>query len=139
MRPRKRKQQIDPLEQTIEAALSPGSFISHNTAWSFVEDVQDVANAIGKIVNKEPERAANLYETFIAACHEKAEHAKKCYAKAGLTADWHAVVADVLKRHFRKTGFMAGFEDIVAGAPKHVEPPFLERAKARWPKKSDSR
>ena len=63
------------------------------------------------------------------------EHAKKCYSKAGLDADWQAVVADVRKRHFRKKGFMAGFEDIVAGAPKQVEPFFLERAKARWPRK----
>jgi len=63
------------------------------------------------------------------------EHAKKCYSKAGLDADWQAVVADVRKRHFRKKGFMAGFEDIVSGAPKQVEPSFLERAKARWPRK----
>jgi uncharacterized Zn finger protein len=62
------------------------------------------------------------------------EHAKKCYAKAGLNADWQAVVTDVRERHFRKRGFMAGFEDIVSGAPKHVEPSFLERAKARWPR-----
>jgi len=67
------------------------------------------------------------------------EQAKKCYAKAGLASDWQAVVADMRKRHFRKKGFMAGFEDIVAGAPKYIEPPFLERAKARWPRKSDSR
>jgi hypothetical protein len=64
-------------------------------------------------------------------------HAKKCYAKAGLNGDWQAVVADVRKRHFRKKGFMAGFEAIVSGAPKSVDPPFLERAKARWPRKSD--
>ncbi|RLB15970.1 MAG: hypothetical protein DRG82_10360, partial [Deltaproteobacteria bacterium] len=63
------------------------------------------------------------------------ERAKKCYAKANLDADWQAVVADVRKRHFRKKGFMAGFEDIVTGAPKQVEPSFLERAKARWPRK----
>lgn len=30
---------------------------------------------------------------------------------------------------------MAGFEEIVSGAPKYVEPSFLERAKARWLKK----
>ena len=71
MSPGKRKQ-IDPLEQAIEAALSPGSFISYNASWSFVDDVLGVANDIGKIIKKEPERAANLYETFIAACHEKA-------------------------------------------------------------------
>lgn len=64
------------------------------------------------------------------------ERAKKCYTKANLDTDWQAVVADVRKRHFRKKGFMAGFEDIVTGTPRHVEPPFLERAKARWPRKS---
>ena len=63
------------------------------------------------------------------------ERAKKCYTKANLDADWQAVIADVRKRHFRKKGFMVGFEDIVSGAPKQVEPSFLERAKARWPKK----
>ncbi len=63
------------------------------------------------------------------------EHAKKCYSKAGLDADWQTVVADVRKRHFRKKGFMAGFEDIVTNAPKQLEPSFLERAKARWPRK----
>ena len=52
---------------------------------------------------------------------------------------WLAAVTDVRKRHFRKKGFMAGFEDIVSGAPKYVEPPFLERAKARWPRKSGGR
>ncbi|MBW1927074.1 MAG: hypothetical protein JRI35_07800 [Deltaproteobacteria bacterium] len=70
------------------------------------------------------------------AALEHIEHAKKCYTKANLDADWQAVVADVRKRHFRKKGFMAGFEDIVTGTPKQVEPSFLERAKARWPRKS---
>ena len=73
------------------------------------------------------------------AALDNIEHAKKCYAKAGLDADWQVVVADVRKRHFRKKGFMAGFEDIVSGTPRYVEPPFLERAKARWPKKSESK
>jgi len=73
------------------------------------------------------------------AALDNIEHAKKCYAKAGLDADWQVVVADVRERHFRKKGFMTGFEDIVSGAPKHVEPPFLERAKARWPRKSKRR
>lgn len=72
MSPAKQKQ-IDPLENAIEAALSPGRFISYNAAWSFVEDVQGVADDISKIIRKEPERAARLYEIFIAACHEKAD------------------------------------------------------------------
>jgi hypothetical protein len=69
------------------------------------------------------------------AALDNIERAKKFYDKAGLNADWQSVVADVRRRHFRKKGFMAGFEDIVSGAPKHVEPPFLEQAKARWLKK----
>ena len=72
MSPAKRKQ-IDPLEKAIEAALSPGHFISYNASWSFVEDVQGVATDIGEIIRNEPARAARLYEIFIAACHEKAE------------------------------------------------------------------
>lgn len=56
-----------------------------------------------------------------------------------LEADWEAVAADVRKRHSRKKGFMTGFKAIVSGAPKHVEPPFLEHAKARWPKQSEDR
>ncbi len=72
MSPVKRKQ-IDPLIKAIEAALSPGRFISYNVAWSFVENVQRVANDIGEIILKEPVRAARLYEVFIAACHEKAK------------------------------------------------------------------
>jgi hypothetical protein len=72
MRLKKRKQS-DPLEQAIETALAPGSFISYNAAWSFVNDVEEVADEIGKIIKKEPKRAVRLYEMFIAACHEKAE------------------------------------------------------------------
>jgi|GEM_PF-6770323 len=119
MSPAKR-QQIDPMEKAIEAVLSPGRFISYNAAWSFVEDVQGVADDIDK---------------YYDAALDHIEHAKKCYSKAGLDASWQAVVADVRKRHFRKKGFMAGFEDIVVGVPKQVEPSFLERAKARWPRK----
>lgn len=45
MGPTKRKQ-IDPLERAIEEVLNPGSFVSYNVAWSFVNDVQDLANDI---------------------------------------------------------------------------------------------
>ncbi|MFZ5572186.1 MAG: hypothetical protein ACOZF0_17440 [Thermodesulfobacteriota bacterium] len=69
----KKRKQIDPLEQAIEKALLPGSFISYQAAGSFVDNVQAVANNLEKTINKEPERAARLFETFIAACHEKAD------------------------------------------------------------------
>jgi tetratricopeptide (TPR) repeat protein len=74
---------------------------------------------------------SNYYDAAL----DNIERAKKCYAKAGLNDAWQSVVADVRQRHFRKKGFMAGFEQIVSGAPRNVEPPFLERAKARWLKK----
>ncbi len=72
MSPRTRKQ-ADPLAQAIETALSPGRFISYNAARSFLHNVQDAANDIEKIIKKEPQRATHLFETFIAASHEKAD------------------------------------------------------------------
>jgi hypothetical protein len=67
--------------------VSPGSFISCDAAWSFVGDVQDVANDIGKIIKREPERAAHLFETFIAACHEKAEEIDGSGGRFGMLVD----------------------------------------------------
>ncbi len=104
-----------------------------------------------KLERSQPDIAARVYRAlcmrivnagkskYYDAALENIEHAKKCYTKAGLDAEWEAVVADVRERHFRKKGFMAGFEAIVSGAPKRVEPPFLERAKARWPRKLEGR
>ena len=86
MSPRKRKP-IDPLEQAIETALAPGSFISYKDAWSFVDDVQEVANEVDKVIESEPERAADLYETFIAACHEKADEIDDSSGHFGMLVD----------------------------------------------------
>jgi len=60
------------------------------------------------------------------------ERAKRCYERAGLTADWEQLVMEVREEHGRKTSFMPGFEEIVSGLRPRREPPFLERAKARW-------
>jgi hypothetical protein len=60
------------------------------------------------------------------------ERARRCYEKAGLVADWHRVVSEVRSEHHRKTGFIPGFEEIVAGSGPSEKPSFLERAKARW-------
>jgi hypothetical protein len=38
----------------------------------------------------------------------------------------------VRARHHRKHGFTPGFERIANGVGVEREPPFLERAKARW-------
>ncbi len=42
--------------------MAPGSFISYNAAWSFVDDVEEVANEIGKIIKKEPKKAMEASE-----------------------------------------------------------------------------
>ena len=120
------------------------------------EDLEDLSHystepLARKLKRSQPDIAARVFRAlcmrivnagkskYYDAALDNIEHAKKCYTKAGLDADWEAVVSDVRKRHFRKKGFMAGFEEIVSGAPKRVEPPFLERAKARWPRKSEGR
>jgi tetratricopeptide (TPR) repeat protein len=60
------------------------------------------------------------------------ERARRCYAKAGMEADWEQVVSQVRAEHHRKSGFMPDFNRVVTGSEPAQEPPFLERAKARW-------
>lgn len=58
--------------------------------------------------------------------------ARACYLRAGLPAEWDALVAQVREKHFRKAGFMAAFEAVAPGGERRREPSFLERAKLRW-------
>jgi hypothetical protein len=60
------------------------------------------------------------------------ERARRCFQKAGLAASWQRVVQKVRLEHRRKIGFMAGFEEIVAGSGPSERLSFLARAKARW-------
>jgi hypothetical protein len=49
-----------------------------------------------------------------------------------MTLEWRKLVQTIRSEHRRKTGFMAGFEELVAGSGPGQKPSFLERAKARW-------
>jgi hypothetical protein len=60
------------------------------------------------------------------------ENAMRCFGQAGLTAEWAKTVNDIRSRHHRKSGFMSGFERLLAGSGPSDEPSFLERARARW-------
>lgn len=60
------------------------------------------------------------------------ERAKRCFARAGLTADWEETASQVRSSHRRKTGFMPAFEAVAAGDGDKEQPSFLDRAKARW-------
>jgi hypothetical protein len=70
---KRKSPQRDPLEAAIEAALQPGRFISYGAGWNFVSSLEELAAQLEKRVRTDPERAAGLYETFIAGCYEKAE------------------------------------------------------------------
>jgi hypothetical protein len=63
----------DPMEAEIERALDPRRFVSDRGCFRFVDGLEQVAAAIGRLVTDDPERAATLYETFLAGCHEKAD------------------------------------------------------------------
>ena len=62
----------------------------------------------------------------------RAERAR--WHEKAMEAQWEATVAQVRVDHRRKSGFMSGFENLIAGAAPREEPSFLQRAKARWNK-----
>jgi hypothetical protein len=63
----------DSIEQAVELALRLGDFIDYGASWSLVSNLEVVERDIVKLLNAEPERAVDLYETFVAGCYEKAE------------------------------------------------------------------
>jgi hypothetical protein len=97
MHPSKRKQ-IDPIEQAIELALSPGSFISYKAAWSFLDDVQEVANDIENIIREEPERAANLSRPSLPLAMKKQ---MRSTTRAVISACWFRICFKVGSKHVR--------------------------------------
>ncbi len=60
------------------------------------------------------------------------ERARRCFERAGLAGEWQRIAQKVRLDHHRKGGFMAGFEEIIAGSGPSRRPSFLQRAKARW-------
>lgn len=69
----KKLTETEIIESAIEDSLRPDDYIEYNSSWSFVSELEKVKNKIDNVVNKEPIRAIDLIETFIAACYEKAE------------------------------------------------------------------
>lgn len=64
----------DHLQQAIEDALCPGSFIGHRQSWDFVESLEAVRAGIAPLLGDGgAERAVALLETFIAGCYEKSD------------------------------------------------------------------
>jgi len=73
-------------------------------------------------------KKSKYYEAAVAN-FERAQH---CFERAGLADEWQRIVQQVRLDHHRKVGFMASFEEVVAGAGPSRRPSFLQRAKARW-------
>lgn len=70
---RKPVTKVDSIEQEIEHALKPGSFISDCACFSFTSDLDEVSAKIARLMSSNPSRAVALYETFLAASYAKAE------------------------------------------------------------------
>jgi len=47
-------------------------------------------------------------------------NAMRCFERAGLTDEWAETVNDIRSRHHRKSGFMSGFERLLAGSGRYV-------------------
>jgi hypothetical protein len=74
----------DPLESAIEAALDPGRFVSERAGFAFVSDLDRVAGDVARLVESEPQRAAALYEAFVAGCQEKANEVDDSGGELGM-------------------------------------------------------
>ena len=102
-----------------------------------------------RLAKKHPDVAAKVYRAlgmrilkqkksrYYDAALSNFDDARGCYERAGLGTNWESLVREVRTEHYRKTGFMSGFEAVVAGAGPSAKPTFLERAKVRWPRSSE--
>lgn len=120
---RLRRASDEELEGTSHYATEPA-------AKTLAETHPDVAakvyRALGMRILKEKK------SKYYGAALFHLEETRRCYERAGLRTEWDEVVRAVRADHRRKVGFMAGFEELVAGVGPSAKPSFLERAKARW-------
>lgn len=118
------------IDRCTDEDLEHGSYSVSQAAQALAEDYPRQAARLWRamsvdIVNRGKSK-------YYGAALDHFERAKRCYAAAGLEGDWEELVDWVRANHSRKRGFMAGFEEVVAGTEPEPEPSFLERAKARW-------
>lgn len=122
---------LDRLRKTSDAGLEG---LSHYTtepgAQRFAKDHPDVAARIYRAMGMRILKAKK--SKYYRAALSNFEEAKRCYERAGLFREWEASVAQVRQDHYRKAGFMSGFERLVSGHGPSGEPSFLERVRNRW-------
>lgn len=100
--------------------------------------------AARRLAKSHPDVAAKVYRAmgmrilnakkskYYDAALSNFEDAKRCYERSGLQPEWAALVENVRRAHYRKTGFMADFERLAAGHGPSDAPSFLDRARSRW-------
>jgi tetratricopeptide (TPR) repeat protein len=62
--------------------------------------------------------------------------AKRLAGKSSQERLWQDAVDEIRTQHSRKYGFIADFENLVAGTPRQPVEPFEERARKRWKKQT---
>ena len=122
---------IQCLQEVSDGALEGLShYVTEPAADLLAESHPDVAarvfRAMGmRILNAKKSR---YYHEAL----ENFEDAKNCYVRAGLNHQWDAVVAQIRREHYRKVGFMAGFERLATGRGPGQRLSYLDRARKRW-------
>jgi hypothetical protein len=121
----------DLVRQTKDQALeSLSHFITELVAKKIDKAHPDLA---ARLWRAQGMRIVNAKKSkYYAAALSNFESAKRCFERAGMVTEWVKMVCQVRTDHHRKTGFMSGFESLVAGAGPRDAPSFLERAKTRW-------
>ncbi len=66
------------------------------------------------------------------------ETARDLLLALGRVQEWRTLVGEIRDAHHRKSRFMPGFERIVSGWKSSDEPTFLERAKERWERRTQT-
>lgn len=100
--------------------------------------------AAQKLTRKYPAAAAKVYRAlamrilkarkskYYSFSLEHLRTAKRLYEKLADHAEWQTIVDQICRDHARKRGFMADFEEIVAGGEPEPSESFAEQARRRW-------
>ena len=121
----------DLVRQSKDAALER---LSHYTTEPAAKKLEKAhADVAARLWRAQGMRIVNAKKSkYYDAALSNFERAMRCCERAGLTAEWEKTVSQVRAAHHRKTGFMTGFEELVAGSGPSDKPSFRERAKAHW-------
>lgn len=76
--------------------------------------------------------------TYYHAALQNLEKARKLMLAKGQQTEWQALAIEIREAHRRKSGFMPGFEAVVAGSWAKA-PTFLDRARRRWDRRARKR